>query len=189
MITWAETYYDHYERILGVAQRRDVFEVYDTDKNIQILAYKNVFPKCVTFCTIGLSHFESRVGAVSELIMVVDEGWEYIPKVLAEAASYLIREPMQVGWGFSIGGESGMNPEYFKRFSKEATYFTHPMGFPDDFYTIIKKDSDKVGEIYMGIPISVEEKKLFGSIGAKEFESEMEKNNVDPFCLSRKSVI
>tara|TARA_R110001583_G_scaffold174355_1_gene328764 strand:- start:794 stop:1366 length:573 start_codon:yes stop_codon:yes gene_type:complete len=189
MITWAESYFDHYERILGAAQRRDVFEITDTSSNIQVLAYKNVFPGCITFCTIGLSSFESRVGAISELVMTVDEGWEYIPKLLAESASFLIEKPMRVGWGFVIGGESQINSQYYEKFLKEATYFTHPMGFPDDFFTIRKKDSDKVGEMYMGIPISVEEKELFASLGAEEFESKMEENNVDPFCLSRNSVV
>ncbi len=189
MATWAETYFDHYEKNLGKAQRRDVFDILDVDGKVQILAYKNVFEKTITFCSIGLSGFSERVGTTAELMVVVDEGWEYIPNLLAQTVSYIITEPMAVGWGFVVSGESKLNPEFHKKYKKEALYFTHPMGLPNEFYSVVKKDSNIAGEIYMGIPISKREMNLFSEVGADKFESEMQSKGVDPFEVGRPSII
>lgn len=189
MSSWAESYFDHYEKTLGVARRRDVFEIIGTDQKVQILAYKNVFPETVTFCSIGLSNFSSSIGTTAEVMVVVDEGWEFIPFILAQAISLIVTKPMKVGWGFVVSGESIVNPEYYEKYMKEALYFTHPMGFPNEFYTVVNADSSIAGEIYMGIPISNKEVELFSSVGAELFEKEMQSNNVDPFSLNRKSII
>lgn len=189
MTTWAETYFDHYEKTLGVALRRDVFDIYGTEKNVQVLAYKNVFPKTVTFCSIGLSSFSSNVGATAELMVVVDKGWEYMPAILAQTISHIVTKPMAVGWGFAVGGEKKVNPEFYEKYKKEALYFTHPMGFPNEFYLVVKKDSNNVGEIYMGIPISKAEMELFAKVGADDFEARMQSSGVDPFVMERPSVV
>lgn len=189
MITWAEAYFDHYKKNLGDARRRDVFEIDGTQMKVQILAYKNVFPNTLTFCSIGLSSFSDEVSAVAELMVVVDEGWEYMPSVLAQAVSYMVTKPMKVGWGFAISGDARINPNFYKRYGKDALYFTHPMGLPDEFYSVTKSDSNNVGEIYMGIPISRSELDLFKKLGADKFESFMQKEGVDPFSMLRGSAV
>lgn len=189
MKKWAASYFDHYEKYLGHARRRDVFEMNNASRKIQVLSYLNVFPETVTFCTIGLSHFSNQIGEVCELMMIVDDGWEYCPKLLAETASFIASKPMRAGWGMAVSGNKKTDPVFYEKFQKDAIYVTHPMGFQDGFYTVTSKNSDLYGSIYMAIPISEEEFDLFKEVGAEKFEEIMQDNEVDPIDIGRESLI
>ena len=189
MTAWAGTYFDHYEKFFNKASSREVFEIDGFDRKVQILAYKNVYSGCITFASIGLASFSPVIGTVAELIVTVDDGWDDISKIIAETINYIVNKPMRIGWGLSVSGEKNISPLFAEKYNKDALYVTHPMGLPGEFYSVVKPKSNIVGEIYMGVFISSQENELFKKIGAEKFEKIMEESNVDPFHVSRNSIV
>src|SRR5947209_16337544 len=99
---WGECYFDHYETFFSELTDRSIFEQDPESPSIQVLAYDQVFPDCRVFASLGLSHYAQELGKVGEVVVPVDDGWNDVPTLLANALFYMIQNRISLGWGIAI---------------------------------------------------------------------------------------
>ncbi len=190
MKNWGELYYDHFHKFLGQPIDRKIYQQDNFTKSIQVLVYEKVFSKCMTFCSLGLSHYSKSIQKTAEVCLVVDDAFDDSMMIFSNLLFYIVKKEFQMGWGLGIGGVKNINPNFEAKYKKAAIYITSPYPFPDDF-SIIKmpQSNTQIGHVFWGFFISKMEYQYFKKYGAESFESMIEKKGIDPFSISRKSCI
>ena len=130
MKSLGECYYDHFDSFFGNPIGRQSFAQNDGAPRIQILAYDNVLDGCMTFCSLGMSHYRKSAGLCGEIVMPVTNGWNAVPMILSNALFYIAQSNMRLGSGMCIGGVDKINPAFSSAFDKTALYFSYPYPFP-----------------------------------------------------------
>ncbi|RJG14921.1 suppressor of fused domain protein [Paenibacillus thiaminolyticus] len=189
MINYGELYYDHYSKFLGEPIDREVFKNNEEMPSIQILKYENIFEECLVYSTLGFSKYEEVVGDNVEVTLVVDGGFSSAGYILANALFYCIGNQMQIGRGIAIRGIESLDKSFVQKYNKNAVYFTEPFAFPEEYYHIPTKSEDKDGKILLAFFISQSEYEYFVKYGTEKFEDLLEEKNVDPFHVSRESIV
>jgi hypothetical protein len=187
MINWGEEFYEHYEKFLKTAVDRKIYQSPDGNSSIQILVYEKVFKGCKVFASLGLTHYISDVKNVAEVVLVVDDGFEYCPTILANTLFYMINEQLPMTRGASVKGIRNINREFVDKYGKNVLYFTAPFAFPDEFQ-IVDSCFEK-GKIFMACLISDDESGYLKEFGADRFESSLEQQCVDVFDIRRPSIV
>lgn len=182
---WGACYFDHFVRFLGPPAGRTVFEQNSASPSIQILSFDNVFADCRVFATLGLSHYSAELGNVGEVFAPVDNCWNDLPAVLANALFYMVQHNLRLGSGIAIEGIRSIHPQFALKSQKAALYLTNPFGMPIGFETV--SCGSETGRIYLGFLLSEAEMQYFSQNGADAFESLIESKNVDPYHLKRAS--
>ena len=185
-MNWGTCYFDHFTSYFHSPVTREVFSQDPNEHAIQILAYDNVFEGCRLFASLGLSHYAEEVGKVAEIIVPVDDGWDTVPSLVANALFYMIQENMRIGWGIAIGGLGEVDRAFTRRFGKEALYITNIYGLPDGSEDVTCEG--RRGSLYLGTFIADVEYRLFLDQGAEGLESAFERQHVDPYRLARSAV-
>ncbi|MDG9669283.1 suppressor of fused domain protein [Hahella sp. CR1] len=188
VMNFGEAYYDHYEKYLGKPVDNFVFEDPSLGWKIQVLVYSNVFEGCVTFATVGLSHFSKELKECGELVCVVDRVEEEVPKIIFNTIKTIVLNKMELGWGIGIAGNDKVSARFVNATSKNCVYITDPLPFPEGF-SVLQKEygiAESSPRVYLMLFISQEEYQYFCDKGAKEFESYLERESVDPFNVMRK---
>jgi hypothetical protein len=185
--SWGECYFDHFSRYLRAPIARQVFETDAGSPSIQILAYENVFPQCMTFCTIGLSHFEREVGGVCEIVLPVDDGLDDVPFILTNTLLFMRNSGTSIVRGASAWGIEQVQETFARRFEKSALYFTDPIGLPEPFADVTCGEGAR-GRVLMGIFISEAEFRFLHQQGTEAFENALAEQEVDFCSLSRRSL-
>jgi antitoxin YqcF len=186
-IHWGECYYDHFTQFLGSPVDREIFRQDDSSPSLQVLAYDGVFKDCRVFCSLGLTHYSTNLNRIAEISLPVDDAWEDIPYLLANALFFMIQKNISVGWGISISGIEHISPQFTATFEKTAIYLTRPFGFPDGFSKV--RCHQEIGNVYLATFISAAEHIFFQQHGARQFEALMISKDVDPFSLRRPSCV
>lgn len=181
-----EAYFDHYEKYLGKPVDNIVFEDDKLGWKIQVLVFSNVFENCVTFATMGLSHFSNEVGSIGELVFVADSSEKYIPEIVFNTVKTIVLSKMRLGWGMGIAGTEKISSKFVAETGKDSIYIAKPMPFPESFSTLDLPENGGTPKVYLGIFVSSPEYKLFCESGAEKFEEYLEFNQIDPFNLKRK---
>lgn len=181
-----EIFLGHYEKYLGDFFERIVYRKNDEWPAIQLLKYRNVFEGCITYATLGVSHYREVLKNNCEIVMVVDDSFDECANLLANALFYVIERQFEFGRGIVIGGIENINKEFASRCHKSALYFTETYSFPDDFSYI---SDDKIGKIYMAFLISNSEHEFINEKGADKFEELLEASECDIFDVNRESII
>lgn len=189
MVNYGELYFDHYRKYIGEAMGREVYRTNESMPSIQILQYKNVFPECLVFNTLGLSHYGDFIGDLVEVSMVVDDAFNRTPYILANALFYCIGKRMEMGRGVAISGIGKIDQSFVEKYNKSAVYFTEPFAFPDEYSTVCTNREEKDGKMLLAFYISQAEYDFFVKHGTEEFEELLEKNHVDPFEVNRPSIL
>lgn len=180
-----EYYYDHFERYLGNISSREIFGQDNSSPAIQILEYHHKINGCMAHCSMGLYRYAEQVGGIYEVFVPTDAGWDLVPRVTANVLFYCVQNRMRLGRGVSIGGIENVCPGFVQSFSKTAMYFTLPYNLPRDFIML----DEFRGAVLLGIFISQQEKEFFLEKGVEAFERLLEEKGVDPFQLSRSSML
>ncbi|PEZ09142.1 hypothetical protein CN326_03685 [Bacillus sp. AFS018417] len=189
MINYGELYYDHYSKYLGDPIDREVFKNNEELPSIQILKYENVFEECLVFNTLGFSKYEEIVGDNVEISMVVDGAFNSTGYILANALFYCIGNGIEIGRGTAISGIESIDKSFVQKYNKSAVYFTEPFAFPEEYSDVRTGSEDQDGKILLAFFISRSEYECFVKYGTEKFEELLEENDVDPFNVSRKSII
>ncbi|MNN35884.1 Antitoxin YqcF [compost metagenome] len=189
MINYGELYYDHYSKYLGQSIDREVFVNNVEMPKIQVLKYENVFEECLVYNTLGLSKYEDVVGDNIEVSMVVDGVFNSAGYILANILYYCIANQMQMGRGIAISGVENIDKSFVQKYKKDAVYFTDPFAFPDEYSSVTANNDEKDGRILLAFFITQSEYEYFTKNGADKFEELLEAKNVDPFHVSRESII
>lgn len=189
MVDWGSAFYDHFAKYLGEPIKRGAFRQNQESQSIQVLHYENVFEGCTVFVSFGLSKYASELGTVAEVCLVTDCAFEESENILANTLFYLIANKINLGRGVSISGVSKINEEFSKLYDKSAMYFTMPYAFPDGFEKIKPVGATDEGNIYLAFFLSQREHDFFVDKGSEIFESVLEDKDIDPFTLTRSSVI
>lgn len=189
MINYGELYYDHYSKFLGQPIDREININNEEMPSIQILIYENVFEECLVYSTLGFSKYEDVVGENVEVTLVVDEGFRSVGYILANSLFYCIGNCIRIGRGVAISGIENIEKTFVQKYNKNAVYFTEPFGFPEDFSNVLTKSEDKNGKILLAFFISQSEYDYFVKFGTEKFEDLLEEKNIDPFQISRKSIV
>jgi hypothetical protein len=159
---------------------------------LQILRYDRVFPGCQTYCTVGFSHFSAAAcGKHQEAILAVDEGFERIPRLLANTLLHLAAHNVPLSAGLSKGGIHDLDQDFVDEFDKEALYFTDPFPLPTEFRHVIRHlgaDRHEVAEMYLAVFLSKAEHELVKREGVARLEDLLHSTQADPFDLRRASV-
>lgn len=177
---------DHYDRYLGSPIDRRVFESDKHGRSIQILAYDGVFPGCRVFASLGLSNFSQQVGTLAEIVVPVDESWDDVPLITANALFRMIDLQLRVGIGVRLEGIGKIAPTFVSRCRKDAIYFTEPYGFPVGFADV--PCTPAIVHIRLGMFLERAEAGLLDRLGPKAFEELMEDRQLDPYRLSRQGI-
>lgn len=185
-MNWGACYFDHFTRYFQSPVTREVFSQEPEEHAIQILAYDNVFDGCRLFASLGLSHYAEELGKVAEIIVPVDDAWDAVPSLMANALFYMIQENMRIGWGVAIAGLGRVDSAFTGRFGKEALYLTNVYGLPDGSEEVTCEG--RRGSVYLGAFITDAEYRLFLDRGAEGLESAFERQRVDPYHLARSAV-
>lgn len=187
MDDWGSLYLDHYEKFMRQPIRREVFEAPGVDHSIQILTYDNVFPACLVFASLGFSWHRGPGGERVEVVVGADGGFEAVPFLLGATLLYFAFNKEPVGTGTSKGGLADLDGSFVERYKKTAFYFTEPFPFPGGFARV--RGADGEGRVLLATFISQEEYTLCRGYGAEQLEEELERHDVDPFCISREPVV
>jgi hypothetical protein len=182
-MNWGACYLDHYAKYFGAPVAREVFSQDPDESTIQILAHDGVFKGCRVFSSLGLSHYADDVGSIAEVIVPVDDGWDAVPRLVANALFHMVKEQMAIGWGVAIGGLRRVDPNFSRRYGKEALYLANVYGLPVGAEKV--SCEDRKGSLYLGIFLAESEYRLFLEGGAEALEAALERNKVDPYHLSR----
>lgn len=186
-MNWGECYLDHFSRYFHSPIAREVFSQDPDEHTIQILAYDHVFNSCRLFASLGASHYANELGNVAEIIVPVDDGWNLVPTLIANALFCMVQEEIHIGWGVAVSGLGKINADIARRFGKEALYLTNLYGLPEGASEV--SCNGQHGRLYLGIFISGAEYRLFIENGATILESALEDKQVDPYHLARGSVV
>ncbi|MED1060036.1 suppressor of fused domain protein [Bacillus mycoides] len=189
MINYGEIYYDHYSKYLSEPIDREVFKNNEGLPSIQILKYENVFEECLVFNTLGFSKYEEIVGDNIEISMVVDGAFNSTGYILASALFYCIGNRIEIGRGTAISGIETIDKAFVQKYNKSAVYFTEPFTFPEEYSHVRTENEDKDGKMLLAFFITQSEYECFVKCGTEKFEDLLEENDVDPFNVSRKSII
>ncbi|MEZ2661203.1 suppressor of fused domain protein [Aneurinibacillus aneurinilyticus] len=189
MINYGELYYDHYSKFLGEPIDREMFKNNEEMPSIQILKYENVFEECLVYNTLGFSKYEEVVSGNVEVSMVVDGAFSSAGYILANALFYCIGNQMEIGRGIAISGIESIDKSFVQKYNKSAVYFTEPFAFPEEYSCVPTESEDKDGKILLAFFISQSEYEYFVKYGTEKFEDLLEEKNVDPFHVSRESVV
>jgi hypothetical protein len=188
MADWGSLILSHYEKFLRSPVSSTSYRGHQGESRVvQVLEYDRVFPKCRLFATFGLSHYPEELGGRYEIVLPVDDGWDEISRILANSAFYTVQHRMKMGWGLAVGGIPALEPEFARKYSKSALYFARPVLFPEEFGHV-RCDEGRC-EILLAFFISKAEFDCFLDRGAQVLESFLEKHQVDPFALSRRSIL
>ena len=122
-----------------------------------------------------------------ELVCVVDAVEEEVPKIIFNTIKTIVLNKMELGWGVGITGCDKVSARFVNVTSKDCVYITDPLPFPEGF-SVLPKGHGVVESprVYLMLFISQEEYRYFCDRGAKEFESYLEREGVDPFNVMRK---
>lgn len=191
MINYGELFYDHYNLFLGNPVDREVYRNNNDMPSIQIIKYENVFEECLVYNTLGLSKYEEVIGAKIEISMVVDGAFNSAGYILVNSIFYCLGNQIEIGRGVAIGGIQSIDQSFVEKYNKNAIYFTVPFAFPEEYSYVQTedKDKDKSGEILLAFFISQSEYDYFKLYGTEKFEDLLEEKGIDPFQVSRKSII
>jgi antitoxin YqcF len=180
-------FYDHFVRFLGEPARVSIFRAAEDEPSLQILEYDRVFPGCRVFCSLGLTHYNPELQSICEVFLPVDDAWDEIPSLLANALNYMTKKPIRLRRGSVLSGVENISPPFAARFDKHALYFSTPFGMPDAFAVV---DCETIsGNVYLAAFISQAEYEYLVSHGPEQLETLLEAGNVDPFQLQRASCI
>lgn len=157
--------------------------------SIQILKYEHVFEECLVYNSLGFCKYEDIVGANVEVSMVVDGAFRSTGYLLASTLFYCIDNKMPIGRGIAVSGIEGLDKAFVQKYNKSAIYFTEPYAFPEEYSMVRTNTEDKDGTILLAFYISQSECEYFVQYGAEKFEDLLEEKNVDPFNVSRESVV
>lgn len=185
-INLGSAYFDHYQSHLGIPVDNLIFECEELPHKIQILVYRNVFKDCVTFSTLGLSHYFTNSKGCGEIVCSVDSFERFVPQIIFGTIKTLIIRDIGIGWGIGLSGNENISKEFVSHTGKNCIYITHTNPFPNSFSTVPIKTSDFTPRVYLMILISQKEYEIFCAIGAEAFEAYLEKERIDPFNVLRK---
>lgn len=185
-MNWGQCYIDHYPIYLGEAKEQTVFRQ-GQGPSIQILTFADDLAALQIFCSLGLTHYHKEIQMHAEVCCPIDDGWSYVPAIIANSLFYIVQQRMSMGWGISISGVENVAPEFCRKYKKSAVYYTHPNGFPKDFSNV--NCCSQEGHIYMAVFISAEEHRFFLDHGAEQLESLWEQSEIDIFELRRRSCV
>lgn len=189
MINYGELYYDHYIKFLGQPAGRELFVHNEHMPSIQVLHYQNVFDDCIVYATLGLSQYNDIIGNHLEVSMAVDEGFDRAGYILANTLYYAIANRMQLGRGVAISGIENVDPSFTEQYDKAAVYLTDPFAFPAEYSTLSTGNPEKEGRMLSAIFITQSEYDYFSEHGTELFEDLLESKDVDPFHISRMSIV
>jgi hypothetical protein len=186
-MNWGECYYDHFTGYLGHPIAREVFEHGMREPSIQVLAYDNVFDNCRCFCSLGLTHYAKQVHGPVEVFLPIDDGWQDVPYVLANALFFMVQNTITMERGTHITGVANILPNFAAAFGKTALYFTIPYGLPDSFGQVACGKA--MGRVYLACFISASESIFLDEYGVEAFETMLETQDIDLFNLRRHSCV
>lgn len=184
---WGELVYDHYSLHLGIPIARAVFQPHLPGPTIQVLAFDKVFPRCMVYGTLGLTHYLPEIGTTAEVLLCSDPPDDRLPYILTSVLFDIIQHQRAFGWGMVIGGIDVVAPSFVSGTGKSAIYFGRAMIFPAEVRQVLGRQG--VADIYLATPISAAEHRLFRAEGARALEKTLEDSGIDPFVLRRPSVV
>ncbi len=183
-----EAYFDHYSRFFREPVAREIFRGHQVGSRIQVLAYENVFPECLVFASLGVSHYANTVGQVAEVLVAADDGLDAVPRIIANALFYVIENGLELRRGTCVGGIGKIAPSFALAFGKTAIYFTSVQSLPVEF-ELVNSGKRPVGTMLMGVMVSAAEEQLLLKSGIDALESRFESAEVDPFAVRRPSAV
>lgn len=186
-LNWGEHYYDHYSHFFREPIEVRRFSPVDLGPRIQVLAYDTVFRNCRVFASLGLSHYAPELHCVAEVVLPVNDAWELVPSLLANALFELVQQRLQLGWGMAVCGLEKLSPDFVASCGKSALYFTKPFDLPDDFPIVACEG--QVGQVLLAMFVSSAEYEYFHQHGAEQLEQLLESEGVDPYNLTRPSIV
>ncbi|MGA3599151.1 suppressor of fused domain protein [Lysinibacillus agricola] len=189
MINYGALYFDHYTKFLGEPIDREVYKYSEEMPSIQILKYDNVFEECLVYTTLGLSKYTEIMGDYIEISMVVDGAFKSSGYILANKLFYCVHNQMHIGRGLAISGVENIDAAFVQKYNKSAVYFTELYAFPEEYSIACTDSNEKDGKLMLAFFISQSEYDYFATYGAEKFEDLLEEENVDPFNVSRSSVV
>lgn len=186
-MSWGSRYLDHYGRFLGEPRARRVFASHGAHRSLQIFEYDGVFAGCSVYASLGLSHFHREVGGILEVLMPIEGDLPVVPPLLANALSVAVRDELPLARGSVIAGVANIDPAFSAQFAKHAIYFTTPWDLPEAARFV--EAGGVSGRVLLAFFLSQAEGELLRDQGAEALEIILEVGGVDPYRLSRPSVV
>lgn len=180
---------DHLERYLG--KFLDGWKSDDkSEVNLfDVVRYRGAFEGVVAFSTLGLSKhvLSSRVSEKSvrcELVMMTRDNGEWIPRILDQIGSEIVRSGFAPLRGDVIGPRGRIAPEY----QMTSLYASIPIYLPENFSSFELQTGEQVVFIWL-IPIYSREADLVRHRGWEIFEDELEKQDPDLLDMRRDAIV
>lgn len=183
-----EVIYEHYERYFKKPATNKIFEGKEESSSIQVLGFNNVIKNCKVFCSLGLTHYSVEVGSYSEVVLVVDDGFNQAPVVLANSLFHIVNSRMRISDGTCVKGIKNISEGFYSSYQKDAIYFTEPFCFPDSFASVVCSSGFEIC-FYLAILLSEDEAGYLSEYGPDRLEGLLEAEGVDVFDIKRKSIV
>ncbi len=184
---WGSLYFDHFERYLGRAKEHLVHRFIDDVGDVQAFCYDGVIADCWAIASLGLTKCAPRIGALCEVLCVVDSDHRIFAESLLYSMSTLATKGERFGWGMAVCGLSERLRSAGSKSGMDGFYFSRLANAPPEF-AIVDGGGTK-GAMYSAIPIRESEYQYFYKFGVERFEKALADSGVDIVQMSRPSIV
>lgn len=177
--------FDHYEKYFGKPSNNVSSHDKFVNYPVQVLRFDGVFADCVTYATLGASHFRDQLGGALEIVLVSDLDHADISVILASVILYSVENGINLLQGAALGNLASFADR--RTFSQRAIYIADCIPLPPSF-RCLKGEGQHI-TFKLAFFIHNNELEHVRSNGRESFETLLEKNSVDPFTFQRPSVV
>ena len=187
---WGQCYMNHFKSYFGDPVAKRDFGQNTTSPPIRILTFDDVFEGCQVFCSLGFAQYAEVVGTVSEALIAVDDGWDDVPTLLANALFGIVQHSMHFGAGVVIQGLENIQPQFADVYQKTGLFFTTTYTIstlPESIGQVACNGNQ--GGLHAGYFISPEEILYWETHKSARFEKLLGEEKIDLLHLRRQSVV
>lgn len=182
-----QTYLDHYATYLGTADPTMHTRVPYDQSGVQLFDCPGALPDTHVLVTLGLTHFQDRLRAVTELIFPVSVLDGDVLQAAGASVGFLLQLGVPISEITTLRHLHRTAPDFARRFGKTAVTFVPPFPFPEAFVHVPLLPSEMTGAVWMAVFLSDAEVHLSNTQGFDALADALD--GVDVIDLSRPSSV
>lgn len=180
--SYAARVWDHYAHFFGDPVGQTKLRGPEGEP-LHVLEYAQVFEGCRTFTTVGVGLLQD---VPHEVMLAAAWQGDELPRLLVSTALALAHAGTPLKAGVAAGGLASFAPTFAQQTGKTAMLFVPPQALPPLFASVT---GEPRAEILMAVPLSEAEYALCKREGVDALEAALERAQVDPFEVARRSVV
>jgi len=183
-VNWGEAYFERFVKLFGNPINQAVWEK-EGFIAIQILTFAPASDLLI-FGSIGLTLYPVELGGTYEVFLPAGDWAREVPHILGRALTVMVENSQKLGAGVSFNGIEKIFPDFSAKTGKTALYFTGLNGLEN--LAAVSLSEEEKGQLLMAFFISAEENKFLAENGAEKFAAALNRAEIGPADINRKSI-